>query len=289
MSDINTIRVQQYGSVLRHLVQQMGSRLRNTVMVKDGVVGKRTSEDQVGTFTAAQKEARHADTPIMNVDVRRRWAIMADYEIATLHDKEDQLKEQIDPTSPFAISMGYGLGRKIDDVLIAAATAAAYTGEEGSSTTSFDTANQQIASGGTGLTISKLEDTLEIMEENDLPDPAEDPRYFIFAAKQMRELLNSTEVKSADYNTVKALAMGKIDTFMGFKFIRSQRLAYSGGVRTCLAYSKSGLMLAIGKDMSTRIDERVDKGYSKQVYASMSIGATRMEETKVVSVLCAEA
>jgi hypothetical protein len=41
-------------------------------------------------------------------------------------------------------------------------------------------------------------------------------------------------------------------------------------------------------DMVTRIDERADKSYSTQVFAAMGIGATRLEEDKVVIVLSDE-
>ena len=37
-----------------------------------------------------------------------------------------------------------------------------------------------------------------------------------------------------------------------------------------------------------RIDERADKSYATQVYYCMSIGATRMEEAKVVEVQATE-
>ncbi len=39
----------------------------------------------------------------------------------------------------------------------------------------------------------------------------------------------------------------------------------------------------------TRIDERSDKGYATQVYVCMPLGATRMEEEKVVTVEAHEA
>jgi hypothetical protein len=46
------------------------------------------------------------------------------------------------------------------------------------------------------------------------------------------------------------------------------------------------MLLALGKDMTTRISERDDKSYATQVYASMTIGATRMEETRVGYIEC---
>ena len=50
-----------------------------------------------------------------------------------------------------------------------------------------------------------------------------------------------------------------------------------------------GIKLAVGQDLISRIDERADKGYATQVYNCMSIGATRMEEEKVVTIESYEA
>jgi hypothetical protein len=84
---------------------------------------------------------------------------------------------------------------------------------------------------------------------------------------------------------VKALAAGQLDTFLGFKFIRTQRLNLnSGGDRACLAWRKSALCLALGQVPTVKITERADKSYATQVYYSMSIGATRMEEEGVVEI-----
>ena len=81
---------------------------------------------------------------------------------------------------------------------------------------------------------------------------------------------------------------GEIDTFLGFKFIVTNRLALASNIRTCFAWAEDGLALGIGKDVTARIDERADKGYATQVYYCMSIAATRMEEEKVVSIACDE-
>jgi hypothetical protein len=107
--------------------------------------------------------------------------------------------------------------------------------------------------------------------------------------EQITNLLATTEVTSSDFNTVKALVQGEINSFLGFNFTVSNRLSKTGNDRTCIAFAQDGLTLAIGKDINARIDERADKSYATQVYYCQTIGATRMEEAKVLGIVCQEA
>ena len=90
-------------------------------------------------------------------------------------------------------------------------------------------------------------------------------------------------------SSITAIDLSFITDFMGFNFITSTRLNIASSKRECLAFASDGIKLGIGQDLMTRIDERNDKGYATQVYVCMSIGATRMEEDKVVSVQAHEA
>ena len=66
-------------------------------------------------------------------------------------------------------------------------------------------------------------------------------------------------------------------------------MSIASSKRLCLAWAQDGIKMALGQDIMTRIDERSDKGYSTQVYVCQSIGATRMEEEKVVTIQAHEA
>ena len=114
-------------------------------------------------------------------------------------------------------------------------------------------------------------------------------RFIVVSPRQITDLLGTTEVTSSDFNTVKALANGEINSFLGFNFIVSNRLSIASSKRSCIAFAQDGITLAVGKDVSARIDERADKSYATQVYYCMSIGATRMEEEKVVEIEAHEA
>jgi hypothetical protein len=281
-SQITTAFVQQYSANVQLLSQQMGSLLRDKVRV-ESVVGKNAFFDQVGSVTAVQKTSRHSDTPQIDTPHARRRVSLSDYEFADLIDNQDKVRMLIDPTSTYAQAAAYAIGRAMDDVIISAALGTAFTGETGSTSTS--NANT-IAHGSAGLTIAKLRTAKQTLDLNSV-DPSI-PRYIIVGPKQITDLLGTTEVTSSDFNTVKALANGEINSFLGFNFIVSNRLSLSGSTRSCIAYAQDGIALAVGKDTTARIDERSDKSYATQVYYCATFGATRMEEDKVVEVQATE-
>ena len=268
---------QQFSSNVYLLSQQKGSKLRAGVR-EESIVGEKAFFDQIGSVAAVARTSRHADTPLMDTPHSRRMVTQTEYEWADLIDDADKVQMLIDPTSTYARAAAAAMSRAIDDELIAAATGSAKTGKSGSTSTALP-AGQQIAHGSANLTLAKLLEAKQIMDSSDVD---EDNRHIVISPKGLQNLLNVTEVKSADYNSVKALVQGDINSYLGFRFHTSTRLAISGNIRTCFAWQGDGLLLGVGKDVKARISERADKSFSTQVYYCMSIGATRMEEEKVV-------
>jgi hypothetical protein len=280
--------VQQYSANVQMLSQQMGSRLRDAVNIEN-VVGKNAFIDQIGKATAQLRTSRHGDTPQLDTPHARRRVSLASYEYADLIDDQDKVRMLIDPTSQYASAAAAAMGRAMDDVIIAAALGTASTGETGSGSATLDATANMVGSSSSndGLTIAKLLEAKRKMDLNDV-DPSI-PRYIAVGPKQIEDLLGTTQVTSSDFNTVKALAQGDINTFLGFEFIMTNRLDVdTNDIRSCFAWAEDGITLGIGKDVSARIDERADKGYATQVYYCMDIGAVRMEESKVVKIFCDE-
>jgi hypothetical protein len=283
-TQITTAFVQQFSSNVQLLSQQMGSLLRGSVS-EESVTGEKAFFDQVGQSAAVKRTSRHSDTPILDTPHSRRMVTMDSYEWADLIDDADKVRMLIDPTSAYARTAAAAMGRAMDDSIIAAATGTAKTGKSGSTSTSLPSA-QQIANGSVDLTIEKLIEAKQKLDVNSV-DPSI-ARYLVCSPFQIQRLLNETAVTSSDFNTVKALVRGEVDTFMGFKFIVSNRLAKAGNIRTCFAWAEDGMKLAVGKDVMARIEERADKSFSTQVYYCATFGATRMEEEKVVQIDCDE-
>jgi len=192
----------------------------------------------------------------------------------------------ISPTSDYALAGAYAMGRAMDDAIISAATGTAYGGVAGGTPVVLP-AGQKIVHNSTNLTIAKVLAAKKLLDAAEVdPDEA---RFLICTADQISDFLNITEVKSSDYNTIKALAQGQIDTYLGFKFIRSERLGQDATPnRQVLAFTKSAIGLALGADITTKISERSDKNYATQVFLSMTIGATRIEDEKMVEIACVE-
>jgi len=285
-SQITTAFVQQYSNNVQMLSQQKGSLLRNTVDAET-VAAKNAFFEQVGQATAVKRVSRHGDTPQIDTPHSRRRVSMVDYEYADLIDKQDQVRTLIDPTSSYAQAAAFALGRAMDDEIISGITGNAFSGETGSTTVALPVGQKITESGTDGLTIAKLRSAKEKFDSASV-DPSI-PRYLVVGPKQISDLLGTTQVTSSDFNTVKALANGEINSFLGFNFVVSNRLSIASSKRLCLAYAMDGIKLALGQDIMTRIDERSDKGYATQVYVCMTMGATRMEEEKVVTIEAHEA
>ena len=284
-TQITTAFVNQFSANVQMLSQQMGSLLRNAVDV-ESVNGEKAFFDQVGSSAAVKKTSRHADTPLVETPHTRRMVTMSDYEWADLIDEQDKVRLLIDPTSTYGRAAAAAMGRAMDDEIIAAALGTAKTGKDGGTDTALP-AGQKIAHGSAGLTIAKLVSAKELLDAASV-DPSI-PRHIVVSPKQISDLLNNTTVTSSDFNTVKALAQGEINSFVGFNFIVSNRLTTdSNSDRQVIAFAQDGLKVGMGKEPMAKIDERADKSYATQVYYCQTLGATRMEEEKVVEIACNE-
>ena len=288
-SQITTSFVEQYSANVSMLAQQTGSKLRSAVDV-ESVRGKNAFFDQVGVTAAQLRTSRHGDTPQIDTPHSRRRVSLATYEWADLVDDADKVRMLVDPTSTYARAAAAAMNRSIDDVIITAMNADADTGVAGGTSTSLPSGQKTATSDQSdGLTVAKLLSAKYILDNNDV-DPSL-RRYLVCGPKQIQDLLATTEVTSSDYNVVKALATGSVDSFLGFNFIMSTRLNKDATYTTdrlVFAFTEDAIKLAIGKDVGAKISERADKSYSTQVYYSMDVGATRMEDEKVVQIPCNE-
>jgi hypothetical protein len=283
--EITTAFVNQFGANIDLLSQQKDSRFMGKVRM-ESQTGENGFYEQVGPTAAQERTSRHSDTPRIDTPHARRAVTLRTFEWADLIDQADKVRMLIDPTSTYARSAMMAMNRSRDDVIIEAALGSAKTGKAGTTLVALPS-TQKVAVAATGLTVAKLRAAAEILNGNDVDEDIR--RYMAITAKQLTDLLEDDKLTSHDFNTVKALVRGEVDEFMGFTFLRTERLTTDGsGDRQVIAWAEDGLLLAQGSNNVSRITERADKSYSVQVFRSEDFGATRMEEDKVVEIACAE-
>jgi len=292
--EIDKALVQTYKSNITIKFQQQGSRLRPYVR-NETQHAEFDFYDRIGPTDAVEVVTRHGDTPLINTPHDRRRVHLRDFDWADLIDRKDKLRMLADPTSAYTMNAVWALGRKMDDVLIAAAVGTAYTGKTGATTVAFpatsDVAVNYVESGSvanSNLTIGKLRRVRYLLDKAEAANEGESDLVAVVDPAQIQALLRTTEVTSSDYNTVKALVAGEIDTFMGFKFIRTARLNVASNIRDCLFFEKQGMLLASASEIAVDVGPRRDKRNTIQVYVCASFGASRMWEEKVIRVKCDE-
>ena len=287
--EITTAFVQEFTEGISLLAQQKRSRLRNSVRVESGIVGESAFFDQVGLVTAQKVTTRHADTPLTDTPHSRRQVPLAPFKHADLIDVADKIRTLNDPTNSYNEAFSRAFGRAIDDELIAAAFATSSVGKDGTGTAPFPVAGFDVDAAGP-MTVAAMLEAKQILDgaEND----AEMGYFMAMNSQQISEILQDTtsvsglSVGSIDFNDRRAVMEGSLNFYAGFNIVRTERLqvATNGTDLNAIAWAKNMLLLGIGEDINGEIDRRPDKNYSTQVFMSMDIGATRMEETGVVRV-----
>lgn len=282
------VRTQAYSSIILPLARQERSMLYDRVFVKTDITGKSFYQDQIGTWTMSAKTSANASTPQNDPNLSRTRIDIATYNDARVLDRSLQLQTFADPASMASVCIQSSVGIQLDKVIYAALGGVAYRGETGATAISFPSGQEvavNLGGASSGLTVAKLRRAAKMLDAKGVP--AGD-RTFVGSATEKEQLLGTTEATSSDYANVKALVSGDIDTFLGFKFVwlPDGIVNVASNISDCFAFHKTGVCFGMLEELFLRITERDDLSFSKQVYYEISCGAGRLEESKVVKVLC---
>lgn len=284
------------------LLQQQTSRLEGYVSVSRDLSGKVVFFDQFGVLDFEEKTTRVGKTILDEAPTLRRSMRPRVFTKAIGYDEFDskQLGNLDVPVSKTIEGLRAAAGRRMDDVMISGFLGTNYVGEDGLQGVELGD-HQTIAvnyvetgtAKDSNLTVAKLRATLQHLEESEAwhQDSPNFGDQLVLAAtsSQIMSLLRETEVSSYDFNNIKALVEGKIDTFMGFKFVRTQRLPINtGGIRTCLAWVKSKAQFGFWDDFKVKLSVRDDMDEALQIRAKFSCGATRLQEEGFAKIMCKE-
>jgi hypothetical protein len=239
--NLSPVAVTEFDSMVKHAFQN-ASLLRDTVTVRNNVIGDTYKFRAMGKGLANQKTTS-ADVDPMDVAHSLITATLQNWNAPEYTDIFDQAEVNFDEKQELATTIAGALGRRLDQLVIDAMDAASPTA---------------VGTGGTGLVATDLIDAkVELVKQG----VGSGDLYCAINAAGLAGLLADEKTTSADYQAVKALVNGEINTFAGFNVVVIEdRAGNEGGltiatdVVSAYAYSKEAIGLAVGIDMKTSID-----------------------------------
>ena len=246
---------------------------------RNGVEGSTVKFPKIGKGSATIRVPQTDVTPL-NVTYSQVTATMEDYIAAEYSDIFNQQKVNFNERQELVQVVSGAIARRMDQVVLDALTAAS----------SPSTVSNDIGGTDTDLNVAKLRAAKKAMDANNVPAEG---RTILVHANNLSSLLSETEVTSSDFNSVKALVTGDIDTFLGFKFITLGDRDEGGLVvdgssdRTIFAFHRDALGLGIGMGQQSRVDYIPEKT-SFLVASMFSAGAVAIDDEGIVKITCRE-
>lgn len=253
--NLSSVAAVQFDTEVKHAYQTMSATLAGTTTERKGVVGSEYKFRKMGKGQATKRTAPSADAVPMNVDHSLVTCTLEDWDANEYTDIFNSAEVNFDEVKELGGTIAGAIGRRDDQLKIDAMAAGTFNATPVVGT-SGGLVGTEIGGAGTNLNVAKLRRIKKYMDDNEVPAEG---RHITVSPSGLEGLLGETQVTSADYNSVKALVQGDVDTFLGFKFhmigIRAEGgLPKAGAVRDGFAWHESAVGYANGIDMTTSID-----------------------------------
>jgi hypothetical protein len=271
------IAIIEFDAMVKAAYQGSG-KLRSRVRVKTGVVGSSCRFRRYNKGMATPRITQTDVTP-MNTTYGEATATMQDWVAPEYTDIFDQAATNIEERPVVATNIAGAIGRREDQMIIDVLEANAGSPD-------VDTA---VGGAASGLNMAKIRRAKKILDDRAVPTT---DRTFVHSAAGLEALLGITEVTSSDYNSIKALVQGEINTWVGFLWVMIETrteggLAYAATLRSNFAFHKDAVGLAIGIDFRTEVNYVPEKT-SWLANGLFKAGATVIDPLGVVEVQTTE-
>lgn len=285
VATVDQAYIDTFENNVRHVAQQRTAKLRGWAQ-NAGENSKSHNWPKLGKIEASDKTTRLQTTPVADAVWTERTSLIVPFDAGESTEQEDPTQMLVDPNSNLVRALGYGMERKVDDKLIAAATADALNGD--GTTDAFDYAAQ--GAGDYALPIS-FDMVTAVQEKFMLQDiDPEVPKVAVVGPTQVRKLMQLTENTSSDYVHAQALqSYGIAPNWLGFTWINSTRLLAGGdtgggaGTKDCLFMTMDAMGLHVAKDITARVAEDPSISFAWRMYVFAHMGAVRIEDEQIVA------
>lgn len=265
-----------------HAAYQASAQLRNVARMRTGVVGDSVKFPKVGKGQATIRVPQTEVTPI-NAAFNQVTVSLTDYQAAEYSDIFNQQKVNFDERQELAQVVGNAIGRREDQVIIDALNAAS------AGTTVAKTVVTSGSAAASNLNVGKIIAAKKALDAKNVPP---EDRHFVIHANNLAGLLGDERAVSGDYQNLRALVAGDINTMMGFTFHvigdrEENGLPLATNDRTCFAFHKKAIGCAVGIPATTEINY-IPTRTSFLILAKLSMGAGVIDTDGIVDVICDE-
>ena len=238
---LSSVAVTEFDSMVKHAYQGTGL-LKPAVTIRNNVIGDTYKFRRMGKGLANQKSTSDLVTP-MNVAHEFKTATLTNWNAPEYTDIFDQADVNFDEKQELASTSADAIGRRCDQLVIDAL--------DGSTPDASD-----IVHGGVSLTMAKIIAAQVALRGQNVQNSN---LYAAVNAAGLGGLLNDEKATSSDYQTVKALVSGDVNSLAGFQFIilgdRTEGgLSVTGNTVDSWFFQRDAVGLAIGIDMKTSVD-----------------------------------
>lgn len=275
-NDISTAFSKHFGAEVHQAYQRMGSKLRKMVRNRGNVRGTTTHFQTIGSGTAKPK-ARNADVPVMQVAHAAVACELHDYYAGDWIDRLDEIKIDYDERDALVNASAYALGRKTDELIIAAATAAVKIKTRHTLTNIHD-----------GMTKVKVLNALETLGLAGVPDDGQ--RCAVVSWKQWGQLLGIEEFANSQYVGSDELPWlgSQAKKWLGtFWMPHSGLYKDTNKRRFCFWFHKTAIGHAVNAEINTDISWSGERA-AYFVNSSMSQGAVVIDPNGIAQLVCKE-
>ena len=271
---LSDVAIQQFRDQFINIYQMIERKLAGSVVEVRGVTGSAYSFPTAGKITLHDRGAFHSNIPATAVTYEHKTVSFSNKIALIPSDIFEQAEVNASERQNLAKSAAYSISRWEDQFVINALD---------------DSSGTTIVDGGTNMTLAKLLEAKGDLDANNVPAMG---RHAAIYAQQLQKMLDIEELTSSDYNTVRALVRGEIDTFLGFKFhvfgdMDEGGIPKTGDIRTCFVWQEDSVGMAYSINPTVTVDWEPQM-QSYIVVPKVRAGAIALQDEGIIKIACDE-
>jgi len=273
---LTNVQQVEFDALVKVEYQSRGFILRDTQRIRTDVIGNTTQFRKVGQVIA-QPVGYQTTITMQDPGFTGYTATLQKYAAGTGVDEIQDLTVNFDSRRELAMVVALAVGRRSDQIMIDALN---------NSGTTYD-----VPVNASNMTYAKLRAVVKIFETNAVPL---EERFLAMSGNNLAALLNDDQIISRFYTSNDAVATGTLNyrDLMGVNIriipdMLEGGLPLSGSIRTCFAWQKMALGMAIGQDMRTEINY-LPRETTWFVNGLFFAGAVAIDDKGIITIECDE-